>query len=133
MKRLILLLLLIGCVPAGPKACIEDVCYSVELAVTPSEHELGLMHRGYMQRGHGMYFIFEDDDIYRFWMKNTLIPLDIIWISADSRVVSITHHAQPCVGVCEIYDPGVEARYVLELNAGEASSISINDTVVLIY
>ena len=56
----------------------------------------GLMFRENMDSDRGMLFIFEKEGEYPFWMKNTLIPLDIIWINKDKEVVFISENAQPC-------------------------------------
>jgi uncharacterized membrane protein (UPF0127 family) len=55
---------------------------SVEIADTPTERQTGLMNRKSMDKNSGMLFIFEQDGVYPFWMKNTLIPLDMIWINS---------------------------------------------------
>src|SRR4030042_2848822 len=68
--------------PAGKQnqVCFKKHCFSVELAVTPEEREEGLMFRKNLDSDKGMLFIFEKEGKYGFWMKKTLIPLDIIWI-----------------------------------------------------
>jgi uncharacterized membrane protein (UPF0127 family) len=72
-----------------------------------------------------MLFVFETSDIYNFWMKNTLIPLDILRIDKRLRVVRILT-AQPCKeNPCTIYTPEIPAKYVLEINAGLANKYSI--------
>lgn len=95
-------------------------CRSVELAITPSQQQQWLMNRPSLPSTSGMLFVFPQDGLYPFWMKNTLIPLDMIWIDFQSRIVAI-RTAQPCTTPqCPNYDPWVIARYVLELNAGQA-------------
>ena len=75
------------------------------------------MHRESLDEKSGMLFVFPEDGRYGFWMKNTLIPLDIIWIDNDQRVVDI-QTAQPCTAEpCPSYTPSGDARYVLEINA----------------
>ena len=70
----------------------------------------------------GMLFVFPKPSVYPFWMKNTLIPLDIIWLDPDFNVVHISENLQPCMAdPCPVTNPGVEALYVLELNAGAAN------------
>jgi uncharacterized membrane protein (UPF0127 family) len=68
-----------------------------------------------------MLFFFSSDGDYPFWMKNTIIPLDMIWIDANRKIVHIAHEAQPCrVENCPNYPPNAIARYVLEVAGGVA-------------
>ena len=89
---------------------------TVELATTQAQRDLGLMHRTHLDPDAGMLFIFKDDQPRTFWMKNTLIPLDIIFLDADGTVQNVTR-GEPLVEM-----PGLNslrpARMVLELNAG---------------
>ncbi|MDP3882711.1 MAG: DUF192 domain-containing protein [Candidatus Staskawiczbacteria bacterium] len=114
-------------------ACIKDACFSVELADTNEERELGLMYRTQLDKNRGMLFVFGNKGIYPFWMKNTLIPLDIIWINNDLKVVFINENSQPCPveGECISVNPEVSALYVLEINAGLSKElgIKIGDTL----
>jgi uncharacterized membrane protein (UPF0127 family) len=87
---------------------------------------MGLMNRTHMDPDKGMLFIFSQDGIYPFWMKDTLIPLDMIWMDSNGTVVFIGKNEQPCGMVCPSINPGVPARYVLELNAGSADRIGLN-------
>lgn len=93
--------------------------YHVELALNPAEQARGLMHREHMHPEFGMLFIFPDEETRSFWMKNTFIPLDMIFIRADGVIDSIlpqvppqTLNSRTSVG---------KVRYVLELVAGEAA------------
>ncbi|MFH1326112.1 MAG: DUF192 domain-containing protein [Candidatus Falkowbacteria bacterium] len=108
------------------KVCWQETCFKVELAVTSAEKSRGLMYRERLAENSGMLFIFERPDIYPFWMKNTLIPLDIIWLNEQREIVFIKHAALPCqVDVCPNIIPAKSASYVLELNAGVAESIGL--------
>ena len=60
-----------------------------EIALTPAQHQQGLMHRETLNDGEGMLFIFDRDQILSFWMKNTIIPLSIAYIASDGRIVEI--------------------------------------------
>ena len=92
-----------------------------ELAVTDAERARGLMFRERILPDQGMLFVFEEEGIYPFWMKNTLIPLDILWLGRDRRIVHIAADVPPCeADPCPTYDPDIPASYVLELKAGEA-------------
>jgi uncharacterized membrane protein (UPF0127 family) len=69
-----------------------------------------------------MLFLFESAGLYRFWMLNTIIPLDIIWLDSDRRVLFISANTPPCQAqACPTYGPDTPSRYVLELGAGEAA------------
>lgn len=106
--------------------CMNKSCFEVEIADTNSERMVGLMDREYLKNETGMLFIFENEDIYPFWMKNTLIPLDIIWINSNLEVVHI-ERSVPCVtDECIIYTPSEKAIYVLEINAGLADGNNIS-------
>jgi hypothetical protein len=94
---------------------------TAELAVTAEEREKGLMFRENLAPDQGMLFIFEEEDFYSFWMKNTLIPLDIIWLNSHRQVVHIERNVPPCAGEpCPSYVSRYTAKYVLELKAGQA-------------
>jgi len=109
------------------KVCINLNCFSVELAETNAEREKGLMYRKELGWGNGMLFIFDKEGVYPFWMKNTLIPLDIIWIDKNYTVVFINKNSQPCgVGDCQSINSDVNAQYVLEINAGLCDNLGIN-------
>lgn len=93
----------------------------VEIAADDELRAQGLMYRDQLRPGAGMLFFFPADGEYSFWMKNTRIPLDIIWIDSDQRVVHVKFEVPPCrVDDCPSYSPGVAARYVLEVAGGEA-------------
>jgi len=114
-----------------PQVCVKNSCFNVEIAKTDFERGKGLMFRKNLAEKSGMLFIFEKSGFYPFWMKNTFIPLDIIWISEDKKIVFIYKNAQPCVSgtVCENINSQAPASYVLEINAGESdkTKISIGD------
>ena len=108
---------------------INDIIIEVELAETSQEIRDGLMYRESLEKNKGMFFIFEEQDEKPFWMKNTLIPLDIIFINSDNTIIDITT-MQPCkADPCESYSS--PALYVLEVNAGfaEDNNIEIGDIV----
>jgi uncharacterized membrane protein (UPF0127 family) len=94
---------------------------AVEIAATPELRAQGLMFRDHLNPASGMLFFFPENGVYDFWMKNTLIPLDMIWIDEGRKIVHIKSDVPPCrADPCPSYDPAVEARYVLEVAAGEA-------------
>lgn len=111
------------------KVCHENKCFIVEIANTDEERQLGLMNRESMASDKWMLFIFEEQKKHIFWMKNTLIPLDMVRIDSKENIVDI-QTAQPCVSkVCETYVPKWDATYVLEINEwlAEKNNIKIWD------
>jgi len=104
--------------------------FNVEIARTSSEREKGLMNRKSLSTNAGMLFIFPSSDIYPFWMKNTLIPLDIIWIN-DGKIIEITTLQPESPQNTPTYTPKNKANYVIELNANTAKkyNFQLNDPV----
>jgi uncharacterized membrane protein (UPF0127 family) len=95
--------------------------YSVEIPRTPEARERGLMFRANLPPRTGMLFIFDATGRYAFWMKNCLIPLDLIWLDESKVVVAILPDTPPCkADPCPIYQFDVPARYVLEIAGGAA-------------
>ena len=108
------------------EVCFEGTCFQVEIPGDDIGMARGLMHRESMDQGKGMLFIFKSEGIYPFWMKNTLIPLDIIWMDDDGQVVFISRDTQPCESdPCPSTNPGRMAKYVLEINAGISDRIGL--------
>jgi len=106
--------------------CFRSKCFQVEIASTEKERSQGLMNRENLDRDKGMLFIFDKEGIHPFWMKNTLIPLDIIWINSENKVVFISQNVQPCKSlVCPSIIPPRPAKYVLEVNAGICKDINL--------
>ena len=122
---LITLFVIFGKEP-NPKVCSSKACFSVEIVKTEQERAQGLMNREFLEENSGMLFIFEQEAKHTFWMKDTKIPLDIIWIDKDKTIVYIKKNAIPCIeDPCPIYYPSAEALYVLELNAGSTKLYEI--------
>lgn len=91
----------------------------VEIADTNEKRARGLMFREHMATGQGMLFVFEEPGQWTFWMKNTKIPLDILWLDQNKRIVDITENIPGCVQEpCLQYQPSKPASYVLEVPAG---------------
>jgi hypothetical protein len=108
------------------QVCFKNNCFLVELARTSEERNRGLMFREKLEQNRGMLFIFEEESIYFFWMKNTLIPLDIIWINKNREVVLINENTQPCQeNLCPSINPEKAAKYVLEIKAGISQKINL--------
>jgi uncharacterized membrane protein (UPF0127 family) len=116
--------LLAACAPAerGPTAVIHTangpVRVALEVAATPAAVERGLMWRTDLADGHGMLFVFPDEQEHSFWMKNTLIPLDMIFIAQDGRVAGVHAEAKP-LSTAPI-SVGRPSRWVLEVPGGWA-------------
>ena len=95
----------------------------IEIAESPDELEIGLMDRSAMDADQGMLFLFPREDYRSFWMKNTILPLDMIFINADMEIVTI--HADTTPFSEQSYPSTRPARYVLEVNAGFAQDRGI--------
>lgn len=133
------LLLLIACACAGPMAqagtCRDDVIeirqngvkaqFSIDLAITPQEQAKGLMFVDSMPQFKGMLFINERPRRVSFWMKNTLIPLDMLFMDATGRVQTLKNYATP-LDTTPI--PGGEnIQYILEINGGLAGLLGLSE------
>ncbi|MDO6470328.1 DUF192 domain-containing protein [Maribacter sp. 1_MG-2023] len=103
--------------------------FNIEFAETDYETQTGLMYRKGMDSNQGMLFIFPDERVHSFYMKNTEFPLDIIYIKEDLRIASFQENAQP------LNESGltsqVPIKYVLEINGGLAQELglSIGDSI----
>jgi len=99
----------------------------VELAETPDTRELGLMYRNHLDDSAGMLFIFPSAGTQQFWMKNTVIPLDMLFADSEGKVLGIVANAQPYSEALLGGFPGTE--YVLEVNGGFAAThhIAVGD------
>jgi len=96
----------------------KNLCVEVEVADTPDKRSKGLMYREKLGQDNGMLFIFPQTRTWSFWMKNTKIPLDMIWIKKDGTIADIKQNVQPCTAdPCPAYTPQREALYVVEVNA----------------
>lgn len=113
------------------RVCFENKCFDVEIADNDESRQLWLMYRDSLKDGDGMLFVFPQESIYSFWMKNTLIPLDMIRIkkvensNEEYKVVDIKT-AMPCTSEeCPSFVPSGIAQYVLEINAWLAQKYDI--------
>ncbi len=118
---------------APPTAVLPDgSAIRLELAVTPEEISNGLMFRPTLPEDRGMLFLFSVARVPAFWMKNTLIPLDLVFLNGAGTVVDLIRDVQPCaVEPCPQYVPEHPARAVLELAAGVAARhhLVVGDTI----
>ena len=124
------LLAVCGCASAGsPWVELAGKRYSVEIADDDAERARGLMFRDTMPVDQGMLFIHEREQPQAYWMKNTRIALDILYFDAARRLVSQQRDVPPCTlgDRCPPYPSNAPARYVLELNAGQAEALGLKD------
>jgi len=132
MKAFVILLAFILIIPActqEPTLVIHsatgDHQVKVEVVTEPADQARGLMYRRSLEKDSGMLFIFRQEEPQSFWMKNTLIPLDMIFVSRNLVIVDITT-MQPCIiDPCLSYTSRQPAQYVLEVNAGYCRSRNI--------
>jgi len=113
--------------------CFPTTCINAEVADSSQERAVGLMFREELGETEGMLFIFDSEATHSFWMKNTLIPLDLIWVNENMEIVHI-EHAVPCTTPsCPSYTPSRPAKYVVEVNAGVVygKGIKIGDPIIL--
>jgi len=97
---------------------INRVEYNLEIAETSSQRSQGLMFRHSLTQQEGMLFIYPKSGDHRIWMKNTLIPLTVIWLDENESVIGIKQ-LQPCdTNFCPAFGVHRPSRYVIELNAG---------------
>jgi uncharacterized membrane protein (UPF0127 family) len=95
-----------------------------ELKVRPEDMALGMMHRDALPPGRAMLFIHPEPGRYGYWMHNVRVPLDIVWMDRERRIVEISAETPPCpkpAEECPSYGGNLEAMYVLELNGGQAA------------
>ena len=136
MRKIFFLLLLTFVISSCSKesqVVINGNKINVEIADEPQEQSLGLMRRQSLEENSGMLFIFENEQIRNFWMKNTLIPLDMVFISKDLVIVDIIE-AEPCKeDPCSVYTGKGAAKYVLEVNKGysDKNGVHKGDKVML--
>ncbi|MCW0452689.1 DUF192 domain-containing protein [Xanthomonas sacchari] len=127
----LLLLALSGCASAGGDHWVElgGHRYDVELAQNDAMRARGLMFRDQMETDHGMLFIHDREEPQAYWMKNTKIPLDILYFDNQRKLVAQQRDVPPCSAgdACPPYPSNAPARYVLELNAGQAEQLKLQD------
>lgn len=121
---------------AGPRAGMPSgAVYRLELALTPEQQALGLMYRESLPDNAGMLFVFDASEPHHFWMKNTMIPLDMIWMDESGKVVYVSANTPPCKAEpCATYGPDGPARQVLEIAGGMAAkeNVTVGSTIKLL-
>ena len=127
---LALALLLSGCANAsGHWVEIGGKRIPVEIADDDAERARGLMFRDELTKDTGMLFLHEREEPQAYWMKNTRIPLDILYFDDARKLVAQQRDVPPCSAgnACPSYPSNVPARYVLELNAGAAAALKLEN------
>ena len=118
-----------------PRAVMPSgAVYRLELALTPEDQAQGLMFRENLPDRTGMLFIFPEAAPHHFWMKNTMIPLDMIWMDANGKVTFVSADTPPCkADPCPTYGPDSAASQVLEIAGGLAKreGIAVGSTLRL--
>jgi len=130
MKRILILLIACAGLLAGANRFvtiyIQDKPFLAEIADTPEKHARGLMFRNRIRNDYGMLFVFADDDIRSFWMKNTRITLDMIFLNREQQIVDMHLCVPPCrIDPCPSYTSSSPARYVLEVAGGTAKKLNL--------
>jgi uncharacterized membrane protein (UPF0127 family) len=134
----LILFLVTNQTPSQKTTSIElaDQTITAEVADNSATRAKGLMNRDHLDENAGMWFVFDSEGYPSFWMKNTLIPLDMVWVNSAYEIVHIEENVQPCgEGPCLSYKPSAKSKYVLELNAGwvEKHGVSLGQTVKVDY
>lgn len=113
-------------VSEGATVVLRGHRIGVEIAADDASREHGLMDRTSMPANHGMLFVFPAAAVQTFWMKDTLIPLDMVFFDARRKAVTVLSDVPPCkADPCPVYPSTEPARYVLELNAGVAAKLGV--------
>jgi hypothetical protein len=110
-------------IPVSIAAAPEAVTFQAEIADDPSERQKGLMFRTSMDEHDGMLFLFPDETQRSFWMRNTLIPLDMIFIRADRTILGVVENAEPRTDTSRSVPGG--SQFVLEINGGLSARLGI--------
>ncbi|HYM86967.1 MAG TPA: DUF192 domain-containing protein [Pseudoxanthomonas sp.] len=126
---LVLMSLLSGCASAANWVELGGQRYTVEIADDDAERARGLMFRDELASGSGMIFVHDREEPQAYWMKNTKIPLDILYFDNARKLVAQQRDVPPCSAGdgCPPYPSNAPARYVLELNAGEAAKLKLEN------
>ena len=130
MNRIIAALLamtgMLGATPRFITIHVQNQPFRVEIADTPQKQARGLMFRRCLKSDYGMLFVFSQEEMRSFWMKNTLVALDMIFLNNEKQVVGLHESVPPCTAdPCPSYGSGRPARYVLEVAGGTAKKLKL--------
>jgi len=141
-----LLLLALAAAGCGPSTSGLDVLrmrtvtlpngdkIEAEVEITPADMQKGMMFRDALPPGHGMLFIHDKPGLYPYWMYQVRVPLDMLWLDANQRIVEISADTPPCktkASLCASYGGHEQAQFVLELNGGQARRLGLTVGQVL--
>ena len=110
--------------------------FIAEIADTPERLQRGYMFRREVGKEDAMIFVFPETGLHPFWMKNTLVPLDMIWLDEERTVIHIEPSAPPCkTDPCPTYGPPRKSRYVLEVRGGSAAreELKVGDHLLISF
>lgn len=110
----------------NPEITINNTNFKISIADEPEEWSRGLMEIKQLEKRNGMLFIFPDENIRTFWMKNTYIPLDMIFMNSKMEIVKIYTNTQP-LNTSILYSSEKPSKYVLEINAGESNLYNLQE------
>ena len=102
----------------------------IEFATTVSQQQVGLSGRPCIPKNGALIFIFPTDDKFGIWMKDMNFSIDVVWLDKDKKIVSLDKNMQPN-SYPKVYYPKSDARYAIELNAGQADKIGLTEGQVL--
>jgi len=130
-----LLTLVLSACAQGPRieivgaGSVLRTAVNVEIADTPASREYGLMFRKHLDQDAGMIFVFKAPEHQQFWMKNTIIPLDMIFADANGKIIGVVSNAAPFSEAIDAVDG--DSQYVLEVNGGfcERHGVKAGDTL----
>lgn len=111
----------------------DKIPLTVEVADNDASRERGLMNREKLEEGKGMWFVFQDEAPRQFWMKNTFIPLDILFFNSKKKIVHIVENMEPCkTPQCISYPSEDSAMFALEVRGGfvAAYKVKVGDAVI---
>lgn len=107
---------------------INGVTYSLEIASTQAQRRHGLMYRSFLEDRKGMVFIYPQVGDHYIWMKNTRIPLTVVWVDANAVVIGIKN-LRPCItDPCPSYGVRQASKYIIELNSGK-HGVQVGDRI----
>lgn len=111
---------------------LGQTVFKTDVADTDAERKQGLSGVDTLAASEGMLFVFPSNDTWSIWMKGMNLPIDIVWLDEDKRVVHTEKNVQPDSPPHATYRPSVPARYVVELSAGSVKKykIKVNDVAV---
>ena len=131
---LIFVPLALSCAPPAlkpnPVVIIGDTSFTVEIADTQEKRTRGLSWRQDLTLGHGMLFVFEEEQDRHFWMKDMKISLDIAFIDQNLRIIEVYRNVPPCTGdPCPLISSSSPAQYVLEVESGGLQNVSLKSRI----